>query len=187
MKTYLPLLLAAIPVVGICVLAEIFSRRRAKKHIKAVKPSGYFSFFGAILAVLGIVVLVFDIPKYGVLAILGGSFLLALGLVLLAVYFSVRIVYDEASCQYRRLFHKRRTYSYEDITGQNLIDSRIGNRFLLCFGSQAIKLNASMTGIDDFLRTAYHGYLSAKGLTAEEFPAPDPADLLWFPADDEAY
>lgn len=189
MKDLLPLLIAAGVIALICIVIELVRRSNENKKaaVRRVRVSKYYSFFGITLSFMGAVMLLFYLPEHGVPAGLGGGLLLLAGLALLAVYCFTFITYDESACRSHALFHGTAEYSFDNITGQLLLPSRLGERIALCFGSETLTLYPSMDEADAFLKTAYEGYLRAKHLTPEEFPAPDPADLLWFPAPDETY
>lgn len=182
MKQYIPYIVTAVLTFGVCILVDFLSRRRAKKKAayRKVKPAKRTTFFGTILTFLGIVVLLFYTSKFGIWAIIGGSLILLLGLFMLLIYLCTGITYDESSCTCRTLGHRAKTLRYADITGQTALYTRSGVSTMLHFGKETVDVYESMAGVSDFLSTAYEGYLKAKGLTREEYPAPNPGSLLWF-------
>lgn len=165
----------------LCWLVDTLCKRlRARKDVRnRVKPQTRSAAFGVILCFLSIVFALNFLKVW--YAVLAAVFLLAMGILLIVVYCRTTISYDAEEFTYQTPFHRAKTYRYADITGQMAVLARSGVNTMLMVGDAEIHLYESMTNVNDFLKTAYRGWLAATGKTEEECPPVNPSYLVWFP------
>lgn len=165
----------------LCWLVDTLCKRlRTRKDVRnRVKPQTRSAAFGVMIGFFGVVCLLNFAKVWYV--ILGALLLLAMGILLIVVYARTTIFYDAEEFTYQTPFHRAKTYRYADITGQTAVLTRSGVNTMLMVGGAEIHLYESMTAVNDFLKTAYHGWLNAHGKTEEECPPVNPSYLVWFP------
>lgn len=178
---YIAYFTVIIVTLALCFLVDtLFKRHRKKKgNPNQVKPNKRSAAFGIILCFLALAIGFNFLDTWYM--VLGAIVVLAMGAFLLVVYGCTAIVYDEDGFTYKTPLHKAKTYCYADITGQNALLTRSGVNSMLLVGDSEIHIYESMEGVNDFLKTAYHGWLQAKGMTEAECPPPNPTYLVWFP------
>lgn len=161
---------------GVDTLLKHFQNR--KPTFGKVKPQKRTAVFGIVLAFLGLAVaLNFTSVSYGLFC---GVIVGAMGVFLLVVYCGTTIAYDEHGFSYHTPLHRAKSYRYGDIVGQTALMTRSGVNTMLYVGNDEIHLYQSMEGLQDFLQTAYRGWLAEKNLTEEECPPPNPTYYQWF-------
>lgn len=186
MKYVIYILLIAV-IFGLFALVDflfkkLFPRSEAEKNGQAVRLPRYSSILGLVIALLGLIGLLFLEGGWAVR--LGCAVVLVMGLCLLASFFRFGIFYDGDSFVYRTLTRKAKTYYYKDITGQRSFVARSGLNILLYVDGDEIQLYSAMQGLDVFLRTAFQGWCAARGLDPETTKH-DSSVLAYFPEDGE--
>lgn len=172
---------------GCCFLVDHLLKRHKEKQgeQRRVRPAKRSVLFGIIVCFLGLVfALNFGAKSWLIFA--GAIICLLMGVTLIVVYFCTGITYDEQGFTYRAPGRRAAQYRYADITGERALMTRGGVNAALMVGENEIYLYESMDGVGIFLKTAYEGWLKAKGLDSESCPPPNPACLVWFPEPPEA-
>ena len=191
MAQFIPILLVAAVIFGICYLIDkaftkLF-RSKAQHHSgKAVRLNKRYGIFGVILTVLGVMSICVGVNEESVL-IWGGIFVLLMGIGLAVYYLSCGIFYNEDSFLRSRFGRKDVVYSYADIRGQMLYIVQGGNVIVelhMADGS-AVSLQSSMDGVYPFLDFAFTAWCRQTGRDPEDCPFHDPSQSLWFPATEE--
>lgn len=183
---YIAYFTVIIVTLAICFLVDtLFKRRRNRRGVpNRVKPQKRTATFGIILSFLGMA-FAFRVAD-GWLLLAGAIVVLAMGIFLIGVYFLTGIVYDQDGFTYKALFRKAKTYRYADITGETALLTRSGVNAMLLVGEDEVHIYQSMDGLNNFLKTAYQGWLKARGMREEDCPPPNPTYFVWFPEPPEA-
>lgn len=164
---------------------KLFPKSKVEQSSQVVRLPRYSSILGLLMALLGIIALLF-LPLEGQWVLQFGCVLvLVMGLCMLVNYFRFGIFYDDECFVYRTTTRKARTYRYEDITGQRSFLARSGLNTSLYVGDDEIQLYDAMQGLDSFLNKAFYGWCRAKGLDPDKVPH-DPRSLTYFPDPEDA-
>lgn len=164
---------------------KLFPKSKAEQSGQVVRLPRYSSILGLLMALLGIIALLF-LPLEGQRLLQFGCVLvLVIGLFLLVNYFRFGIFYDDECFVYRTMTHKARAYRYEDITGQRSFLARSGLNTSLYVGADEIQLYDAMQGLDSFLNKAFYGWCRAKGMDPDKVPH-NPRNLTYFPDPEDA-
>ena len=191
MAQFLPLLLVAGLIFGICYLVDkTFSkcfRSKAQHHSgMAVRVNKRYGVFGVVLTVLGIMAVCVGVTD-GPVLIWGGIFVLLMGIALAVYYLSFGIFYDGESLLLQRFGRKDVTHFYRDIVGQKLYLIHGGNIVVelhMADGS-AVSVQSSFEGVYPFLDTAFAGWCLQTGRNPDTCSFHDPSQSLWFPTVEE--
>lgn len=170
-------------VFGLCFLVDKLWQRFVKNadfDQSKVRLARSNIVFGTLLAVFGLVLLLFVAPEQGGIWWFMTAVILLVGLFLLANYCLTGIDYNEMGFTYRRLGHRLQSFSYDQICGQRTFANRAGINVLLYAGDEEIYLYASMKGTQAFLSTAFNGWCAAHGIDPEQVSPPNPENMIWF-------
>lgn len=186
MKDVLAVLILLALVFGICFLVDkgftkLFRGQSQHHSGKAVRLNKRYASIGIVVCVLGVAVL-FAGAKQGWMLILGGIVMLAAGIFLITYYLSFGIFYDKESFLYARFGRLGVSYRYQDITAQQLYNNA-GNLLieLHMTDGKTVQIQSAMTGMYDFMDTAFFGWLQQTGKKAEECSFYHPENSCWFP------
>lgn len=184
---YLWIAVLALVTFGLCFLfdklfSKIFRDREQHRSGKKVKQRKRTATYGLLMAVLGIVCVIFYWGSNGVI-FWGGWIVLLMGAALLTYYLSFGIYYDEEGFVYSRFGRQSKLYTYDAIQNQQLYNSQgsILVELHLEDGS-TVPVQDSMEGGFAFLDYAFERWLKTAGLTREECSFHDPDRCCWFPA-----
>ena len=186
MAPYIALILVVAAVFGICFLLDkgftkLFRGKIQHKSGMSVRLNKRFGSFGLLVAVLGIAG-IFGGISGGWLLLVGGCLLVLVGVGLVVYYLSLGIYYDADSFIYSAFGKKSMTYRYSDIQGQQLYVTNSGVVVELhMIDGNAILLQPSMTGIDQFIAKASDSWFAQTGKTKEECEFYKPEESCWFP------
>ena len=186
MTPYIALILLLAAVFGICFLADkgftkLFRGKSQHKSGMSVRLNKRFGSFGLIVTILGIAGIFAGISG-GWLLLAGGCLLVLVGVGLVVYYLSLGIYYDADCFIYSAFGKKSKTYRYGDILGQQLYVTNSGVVIELHMtDGNAILLQPSMTGTDQFISRASAGWFAQTGKTKEECEFYDPQKSCWFP------
>ena len=191
MAQFLPLLLVAAAIFGICYLVDkgfskLFRSKAQHRSGMAVRANKRYGVFGVILTVLGIMAVCVGITD-GPVLIWGGIIVLLMGIALAVYYLSFGIFYDGESLLLQRFGKKDVTHCYKDIVGQKLYLIQGGNIVVelhMADGS-AVSVQSSFDGVYPFLDTAFAGWCLQTGRDPQSCDFHDPSQSLWFPAVEE--
>ena len=190
MEFFLTLLIAA-SVFGVCYLVDkSFTKlfRSKAQHMSglAVRAPKRYGIFGTGLILLGILSVVAGVTQ-GMILVVGGIFVLAMGIGLAAYYLSYGIFYDGESLLFSQFGKKDRTYLYADIVGQKLYVVTGGTVVveLHMKNGETVSVQSTMDGVYPFLDTAFAGWCLATGREPENCDFHDPSKSLWFPTVEE--
>ena len=187
MAQFIPILLVAAVIFGICYLVDkaftrLFRSKAQHRSGKAVRANKRYGVFGVILTVLGIMAMCVGGSAEPVL-LWGGVFVLLMGVCLAVHYLSFGIFYDGESFLQSRFGRKDVTYCYRDIQGQKLYLVQGGNIIVelhMADGS-AVSLQSTMDGVYPFLDTAFAAWCRQTGRDPQSCDFHDPSQSLWFP------
>ena len=180
-------LLAAVTF-GICFIADkgfqkAFRSRQQHRSGKAVRLTKKYGAFGMMLVMLGVA---------GSLAGLQGSWALVVGSVvitlvgvgLITYYLTFGIYYDGESFLYSAFGKKDATYRHGQISHQQLYVLQGGSALLelhMTDGS-AVPVQLSLDGAEDFLNTAFLGWVQQNNIDIRDTHFHDPQNSCWFPS-----
>ena len=165
---------------GVDRLVQHFKNRDAAAGV--VRPPRRSVVLGIVLTVFGLCCVLVGSRA---LLLAAGIVLILMGAVLLASYFLYAVAYDESGFTCRR--GRRRThYHYNQIRGEQVLQTRSGLVASLYVGDDLVQLSSAMTGVQDFFPFAHRCWCRDRGLDPEQCPPPNPAMLAWFPAPDSS-
>lgn len=187
---YLAIVIIAALVFGVCYLCDkgfqkLF-RNQAQHHSGlSVRLNKRYAAFGAILVTLGVAAF-FAGMNGEKLLMAGGVMLVAVGIGLIVYYATFGIFYDGESFVLTTFGRKTTTYRYLDIQTQQLYTAS-GNIVieLSMSDGRCVSLQSAMTGVYDFLDTAFDGWCRQKSIRKEDCAFHDPANSCWFPTGEE--
>ena len=191
MAQFIPILLVAAVIFGICYLVDItfsklFRSKAQHRSGMAVRANKRYGVFGVVLTVLGILAVCVGVTD-GPVLIWGGIFVLLMGIALAVYYLSFGIFYDGESLLLQRFGKKDVTYFYKEIVGQKLYLIQGGNIVVelhMADGS-AVSVQSSFDGVYPFLDTAFAGWCLQTGRDPQSCDFHDPSQSLWFPTVEE--
>ena len=174
MSQFIPILIVAAAVFGICYLVDkAFTKafRSKAQHMsgKAVRLTKRYGVFGVIFSVLGIMAIVIGISD-GPVLVWGGVFVLVMGIALAVYYLSFGIFYDGETFLQSRFGKKDAAYSYKDIVGQKL--------YLVQGGNIIVELHMKDG-------SAVAAWCLQTGRDPQSCDFHDPSQSLWFPTVEE--
>ena len=191
MAQFIPILLVAALIFGICYLVDktftrLFRSKAQHRSGKAVRLTKRYGVFGIMLSVLGIMAMSVGGSAEPVL-LWGGVIVLLMGVCLAVYYLSFGIFYDGESFLQCRFGRKDVTYYYKDIVGQKLYLVQGGSIIVelhMADGS-AVSLQSSMDGVYPFLDVAFAAWCQQNGRDPQSCDFHDPSQSLWFPTVEE--
>ena len=191
MAQFLPILLVAAVIFGLCYLVDktfskLFRSKAQHRSGMAVRANKRYGLFGVVLIVLGILAVCVGISD-GPVLIWGGIIVLLMGVGLAGYYLSFGIFYDGESLLLQRFGKKDEAYAYRDIVGQKLYLIQGGNIVVelhMADGS-AVSVQSSFEGVYPFLDTAFAGWCLQTGRDPQDCDFHDPSQSLWFPTMEE--
>ena len=191
MAQFIPILLVAAVIFGICYLvdkafARLFRNKAQHRSGKAVRANKRYGVFGVILIVLGILAICVGITD-GPVLLWGGAVVLLMGVCLAVYYLSFGIFYDGESFLLSHFGKKEETYYYKDIVGQKLYLIQGGSIVveLHMKDGSAVSVQSAFDGVYPFLDTAFAGWCLQTGRDPQSCDFHDPSQSLWFPAVEE--
>lgn len=191
MQGILSVVLIAAAVFGVCFLADksfekLFRSQPQYRSQLAVRPSRKYASFGLILAVVGLAA-VFQGTGADAVLLVGGCFVVVLGIGLVIYYLTTGLFYDDESFLYTSLGKKKRCYRYEDIRTQQLYNAQgsIVVELYMADGN-SISVHGNMNGAYAFLDKAFAEWCRQRGIQEAACSFHDPANSCWFPPTGEA-
>ncbi len=183
---FIMILLLAGATFGLCFLVDklfqrLFRSRAIYRSGKSVRLSKKYGSVGVIIGVLGIAG-IFSGIREGWFLILGGSLLILVGLGLIVYYLTFGIYYDEQGFLYCAFGKKQAHYTYGQIRHQQLYMLQGGSALVELHMEKgaAVPVQLSLAGAEDFLNTAFSGWVAQNGI--QDTPFHDPANSCWFPS-----
>ena len=184
------IILVAVVTFGICYLFDkgfqkYFRNKKQHRSGLAVRLPKVYSIAGVLLSVLGAIAVINGIAEHNIL-LYGGLLVLLLGVCLCIYHLSFGIFYDEDSFVHTTFGKKDVTYRYSDILGQKLYVITGGSIVveLHMADGKAVSVQSTMNGAYPFLDVAFNSWCAQKGIEAENCDFHDPANHLWFPAEE---
>lgn len=172
---------------GICFLMDkgftgIFRNKKQHKTGLSVRLSQHYGGAGVVLGILGLIA-IFEGVKDSTILLVGGCFVLLLGIALLVYYVSFGIYYDGDSFILSNIGKKSAVYSFSDIQGQRLYQITGGSILveLHLRDGRTVGLQSTMKGVYPFLDTAFEGWCRQNGKDREGCDFHDPSQSHWFP------
>lgn len=183
-------ILVAAATFGICYLFDkgfqkYFRNKKQHRSGLAVRLPKVYSIAGVLLSVLGAIAVINGIAEHNIL-LYGGLLVLLLGVCLCIYHLSFGIFYDEDSFVHTTFGKKDVTYRYSDILGQKLYVITGGSIVveLHMADGNAVSVQSTMNGAYSFLDAAFAGWCRLKAIDPQACEFHDPANHLWFPAED---
>ena len=184
------IILVAVVTFGICYLFDkgfqkYFRNKKQHRSGLAVRLPKVYSIAGVLLSVLGAIAVINGIAEHNIL-LYGGLLVLLLGVCLCIYHLSFGIFYDEDSFVHTTFGKKDVTYRYSDILGQKLYVITGGSIVveLHMADGNAVSVQSTMNGAYSFLDAAFAGWCRLKAIDPQACEFHDPANHLWFPAED---
>lgn len=187
---YVALLIVCAVVFGLCFLADkgfakLFRNRREHQSGLAVRHSKKTMAFGVIALAIGIAAF-FSAIKGGLIFWIGGALLCLIGVLLIVMYTTFGVFYNEDTFLLTTFGKKSCSYSYSDIRTQQLYNNMGSTLIELHLSDgRSVQLMSKMEGVYPFLDKAFSGWLRQKGLTREACSFYDPQNSRWFPDTEE--
>lgn len=183
-------ILVVVATFGICYFFDkgfqkFFRNKAQHRSGLAVRLNKMYSIAGVLLSVLGVIAIVNGAAENHVL-LYGGLMVLLLGVGLCIYHLSFGIFYDEDAFVYTSFGKEEHTYRYSDILTQKLYVITGGSIVveLHMADGKAVSIQSTMNGAYPFLDAAFAGWCRQKGVAPESCSFHDPANHLWFPAED---
>ena len=183
-------ILVAAATFGICYLFDkgfqkYFRNKKQHRSGLAVRLPKVYSIAGVLLSVLGAIAVINGIAEHNIL-LYGGLLVLLLGVCLCIYHLSFGIFYDEDSFVHTTFGKKDVTYRYSDILGQKLYVITGGSIVveLHMADGNTVSVQSTMNGAYPFLDAAFAGWCRLKAIDPQACEFHDPANHLWFPAED---
>lgn len=187
MSQFLPILMVAAVVFGLCYLVDktfskLFRCKAQHRSGQAVRANKRYGLFGIILTVLGIMAVFVGVTD-GPVLIWGGSIVLLMGVALVVYYLSFGVFYDGESFLLQRFGKKDVVHFYKDIVGQKLYLIQGGNVVVELYmeNGSTVSLQSSFDGVYLFLDTAFAAWCLQTGRDPGSCDFHDPSRSLWFP------
>ncbi len=184
---YIAVILVAAAVFGLCFLLDkgfmrLFRSQSQHHSGTAVRLNKRYGSIGLILAVLGLAALFAGLAGDW-LFIVSGAVIMLLGAGLVVYYMTFGVFYDGESFVLTTFGKKSTTYCYRNIRGQQLYVTTGSQTVIeiIMDDGRTFQLQSSMTGVYDFLDTAFAGWLSQTGRALNECDFYDPKNSCWFP------
>jgi hypothetical protein len=184
------IILVAVVTFGICYLFDkgfqkYFRNKKQHRSGLAVRLPKVYSIAGVLLSVLGAIAVINGIAEHNIL-LYGGLLVLLLGVCLCIYHLSFGIFYDEDSFVHTTFGKKDVTYRYSDILGQKLYVITGGSIVveLHMADGNTVSVQSTMNGAYPFLDAAFAGWCRLKAIDPQACEFHDPANHLWFPAED---
>ena len=172
---------------GVCFLADkgftgIFRSKKQHKTGLSVRLSQHYGGAGLVLGLLGLLA-IFEGAKDSLLLLIGGCFVLLLGVALVVYYMSFGIYYDSESFILSSFGRKSTVYSFSDIRGQRLYQITGGSVLIELHlqDGRTVGLQSTMKGVYPFLDAAFEGWCHLNGTEREACEFHDPSQSKWFP------
>ena len=188
---FIAILLIAAAVFGVCFLVDkgftrLFRSKAQHRSGMAVRANKRFGVFGVVLTVLGILAVCVGIGD-GLVLIIGGTIVLAMGVCLAIYYLSFGIFYDGESFLVSRFGKKDAEHAYKEITGQKLYIVQGGSIVVELYltDGTTLSLQSTMDGVYTFLDTAFAAWCIQTGRDPQSCDFHDPSKSLWFPSVEE--
>ena len=184
------ILLFAAVIFGICRVVDVYFTKafRSKAQHRsglAVRVSKMYGIMGIALTILGVLAIV--VSEGGLLLLVGGIIVLAMGVGLAAHYLTKGIFYDSETFLISGFGKKDILHRYGDIREQRLYIVQGGNVIIelhMADGS-AVSIHTSMEGAYPFLDHAFNAWCRQTDQDPEDCTFHDPGNHLWFPNEEE--
>ena len=177
-------------VFGLCYLVDkgfqkTFRSKAQHRSGLAVRLNKMYSIMGLGLTVLGIFSIVNSSAENPILRY-GGIFVLLMGLALCVYHLSFSIFYDAESFLYTSFGKKETSYRFSQIRSQKLYVITGGSLVVELFmdDGKSVSIQTTMNGAYPFLDAAFNSWCRQKGIDAASCDFHDPANHLWFPAEE---
>ena len=184
------ILLVVIATFGLCYFFDKgfqkFFRSKDQHHSGlSVRLNKMYSIAGVLLSVLGVLAVINGATENKTL-LYGGVFILIFGIGLCIYHLSFGIFYDGDAFVYTTFGKKEATYRYSDICTQKLYMITGGSIVveLHMVDGKTVSVHTTMNGAYPFLDAAFNSWCAQKGIEADSCDFHDPANHLWFPAED---
>ena len=176
---------------GSCFLLDkgftkVFRGTQQHKTGLSVRLSKRYGSGGLLLVVLGLAA-VFSGLSNGMVLLVGGIFVVLLGIGLIVYYMTFGIYYDGESFVLTTFGKKSATYAFQDIKAQQLYTVTGGSTLIELHlqDGRTVSLQSTMTGVYPFLDAAFAAWCRQAGRKAEDCPFHDPENSRWFPGLEE--
>ena len=180
-------ILVAAAMFGLCFLVDkgftkTFRNSAQHRSGMAVKVGKRYATIGIFLLVLGIAALFVDIEGSDMLMLVGGIFLIIVGICLITYYLTFGVYYDEDGFVVSKIGRKSVCYRFNQIRGQQLYASAGSTVIeLYLFDGKTVMLQSNMDGTYAFLDYAFNRWCIQKGIDPYACEFHDPQNSLWFP------
>ena len=188
---FLVILIVAALTFGVCFLADklyqkAFRNKAQHRSGRSVRLNRKYGAFGLILLALALAAIFAGLTEGWVL-IAGGVLILLIGIALTVYYMTYGIFYDAESFLYTSFGRKSATYRYGQISHQQLYVLQGGNILLELHmrDGSAVQLQLQLDGDEDFLNTAFLGWVQQNNIDIRNTDFHDPKNSCWFPSGED--
>lgn len=176
---------------GICFLADklyqkFFRSQPQHRSGKSLRLNSKYGAFGFILFILGLAALFTGLPGSWVL-IAGGGLIMLIGIGLVVYYMTYGIFYDSDGFLYSAFGRKSTAYRYGQISHQQLYVLQGGSILLELHmkDGNAVQVQLQLAGSEDFLNTAFLGWVQQNNIDIRNTNFHDPENSCWFPSGED--
>lgn len=172
---------------GLVALCDFLLKKlvfKNRRDTAAVRMPRYSFIMGLILALVGLIGVLFIPRQTEGFLWFGCWIVLIMGAYLLVNFFWFGIYYDDEGFVYRVLGKKSRAFRYGEITGQRTFVAKSGWNANLYTVNGEIQLYAAMQGLSDFLNKAFFAWCRQTGVDPDAVEN-DPHNLIFFPEPEE--
>lgn len=187
---WITVLVVAALVFGVCFLIDkgftkLFRSQAQHYSGLSVRLNKKYAAFGLILFVLGLAAL-FAGLKQELLLLIGGAFIMAIGVGLVVYYMTFGVFYDDDTFLLTTFGKQSKVYRYGEIACQQLYNNygQIVIELHMTDG-RTVQLQAAMPGVYPFLDKAFSQWCRQRGIREEDCAFHDPDNSCWFPSVEE--
>ena len=187
---WIVVLIVAALVFGVCFLVDkgftkLFRSQAQHYSGLSVRLNKRYATIGLVMFVLGVVAIFAGLTQ-GALLLVGGGFIVAIGVGLVVYYMTFGVFYDDETFLLTTFGKKSKVYYYSEIAAQQLYNNygQIIIELHMTDGRTA-HLQLVMPGAEAFLNKAFSAWCRQKGIREEDCVFHDTDNSCWFPGVEE--
>ena len=187
---WIVVLVVAALVFGVCFLidkgfAKLFRSQAQHFSGLSVRLNKRYATIGIVMFVLGVAAFFAGLNQE-LLLLIGGLFIVAIGIGLVVYYMTFGVFYDEDTFLLTTFGKKSKVYRYSEIAGQQLYNN-YGQTVieLHMTDGRTVHLQSAMPGVYNFLDKAFAAWCRQREIREEDCDFHNPDESCWFPSVEE--